>query len=260
MTQSVINELFDLSGQVAIVTGAARGIGLETSRILSSAGARIFMIDRDGAALKDAERSLKQEGADVRTLTIDLASPQAPDEIFSAFDQAYEKLDILVNNAALVQRKAATELTPDLWRQAMTINLDVTFELCRLSHPRLIANGGGAIVNMASIMALSGGGFYPIASYHASKGAVVNLTRALAAEWGSSSIRVNAIAPSWIKTDFTRDFLEQPGVSQTLLGSVPLGKYGTTRDVAAAVLYLVSPAAAMVTGHVLAVDGGFLAR
>ncbi|MBX8827604.1 SDR family oxidoreductase, partial [Ochrobactrum sp. SFR4] len=95
-------------------------------------------------------------------------------------------------SSSLVQRKAATDLTPDLWRQAMTVNLDVTFELCRLSYPRLRANGGGAVVNMASIMALSGGGFYPIASYHASKGAVVNLTRALAVEWGGTSIRVNA--------------------------------------------------------------------
>jgi NAD(P)-dependent dehydrogenase (short-subunit alcohol dehydrogenase family) len=100
---------------------------------------------------------------------------------------------------------------------------------------------------MASIMALSGGGFYPIASYHASKGGVVHLTRALAVEWGADAIRVNAIAPSWIKTDFNSDFLEQDGIAETLLASVPLKKFGTTQDVAAAVLYLVSPAASMIT-------------
>ncbi|WP_247997781.1 SDR family NAD(P)-dependent oxidoreductase [Brucella tritici] len=260
MMDKSIKDLFGLNGQTVLITGAARGIGLETSRLLAAVGARIFMVDRDESTLQEAHVNLVATGADAAMFTADLAEPDAPQRIFESFDRQYQKLDILINNAALVQRLAATELTPERWRQAMTVNLDATFELCRLAHPRFKSNGSGAIVNMASIMALSGGGFYPIASYHASKGGVVHLTRALAVEWGADAIRVNAIAPSWIKTDFNSDFLEQDGIAETLLASVPLKKFGTTQDVAAAVLYLVSPAASMITGHILAVDGGFLAH
>jgi NAD(P)-dependent dehydrogenase (short-subunit alcohol dehydrogenase family) len=122
------------------------------------------------------------------------------------------------------------------------------------------AAGGGAIVNIASIMGMSGGGIYPIASYHASKGGLVNLTRGLAVEWASRGIRVNAIAPTWVRTEFTKALLDDPEMSKQLLDLMPLRKFADTTDVAAAVLYLASPAAKVVTGHVLAVDGGYLAR
>ncbi|MBD9375708.1 glucose 1-dehydrogenase [Rhizobium sp. ARZ01] len=255
-----MRSLFDLTGKVALVTGAARGIGLETARLLAAAGARIALLDRDGPAVDAAASSLAAEQADIYAQTTDITDNAALANAFAATVARFDRLDILVNNAAVVQRRPAVEMTPDLWRKAMAVNLDAAFECCRLAHPHMARASSGAIVNIASIMALSGGGLYPIASYHASKGGMVNLTRGLAMEWGREGIRVNAIAPTWIKTDFNREFLESEGTEERLLASMPLGRFATTLDAAAAVLYLVSPAAAMVTGHVLPVDGGYLAH
>lgn len=257
---TALTRLFDLHGRVTVITGAARGIGLETAKLLGEAGAAVLLVDRDGDGLEQAYQSLITLGLTCERVTTDITDPLQLDHMFEVLQNWRGEADILVNNAALVQRLPATDLTPDLWRAAMSVNLDAGFELCRRCHPLMEKRGGGAIVNIASIMGLSGGGFYPIASYHASKGGIVNLTRALALEWAPAGIRVNAVAPGWIRTDFTKAFLDQPGVSAPLLAATPLGRFGTVQDAAAAVLYLVSPAAALVTGHVLAVDGGFLAH
>ncbi|MFE3836397.1 SDR family NAD(P)-dependent oxidoreductase [Pseudogemmobacter sonorensis] len=260
MSDAMLEALFDLKGRTALITGAARGIGLETARLLGAAGAAVALVDRDAAALSDAADLLASEGVPCLECAADITDGAALDRLFARLTEWRGAADILINNAAVVQRRPASELAPDLWRQAIAVNLDAGFELCRRVHPGMARQGHGAIVNIASIMALSGGGFYPIASYHASKGGVVNLTRALAMEWGPAGIRVNAVAPAWIRTDFNSAFLDQPGVSERLLSTMPLGRFGSLRDVAAGVLYLCSPAAAMVTGHVLAIDGGFLAH
>lgn len=260
MRSEVLESLFDLTGRTALITGAARGIGLETARLLGAAGAAVVLVDRDAAALADSAERLVGEGVASLPVGADITDATALDRLFARLTDWRGAADILVNNAAMVQRSPARDLVPALWRQAMAVNLDAGFELCRRVQPGMLDRGGGAIVNIASIMAVSGGGFYPIASYHASKGGLVNLTRALAVEWGPVGIRVNAVAPGWIRTDFNKDFLDQSGNAQPLLAATPLGRFGNLRDAAAAVLYLCSPAAAMVTGHVLAVDGGFLAR
>lgn len=260
MMRGALQGLFDLTGRTALITGAARGIGLETARLLGAAGAAVVLVDRDTAALEASAASLADQGIACLPVSADITDAAALDRLFATLTDWCGGADILVNNAAMVQRSPAAELVPALWRQAMAVNLDAGFELCRRVQPTMLQRGGGAIVNIASIMAVSGGGFYPIASYHASKGGLVNLTRALAVEWGAAGIRVNAVAPGWIRTDFNKDFLDQPGTAGPLLAATPLGRFGSLRDAAAAVLYLCSPAAAMVTGHVLAVDGGFLAR
>ncbi len=260
MRAGVLEDLFDLTGRTALITGAARGIGLETARMLGAAGAAVVLVDRDAATLADTAERLAGEGVACLPVEADITDATALDRLFARLADWRGAADILVNNAAMVQRSPASELVPALWRQAMAVNLDAGFELCRRVQPGMLDRGGGAIVNIASIMAVSGGGYYPIASYHASKGGLVNLTRALAVEWGPVGIRVNAVAPGWIRTDFNKEFLDQPSNAQPLLAATPLGQFGSLRDAAAAVLYLCSPAAAMVTGHVLAVDGGFLAR
>lgn len=255
-----IQDLFSLAGKAGIITGGGRGIGRETALVLAEAGAAIAILDRDGEAAEDAAAAVVAAGGQAMALTVDIARPEAVKDAFAQVLAGFGRIDILVNNAALVRRTPALETSIETWREVMEVNLNAAFVCsCEAAGPMTEA-GGGAIVNIASIMGLSGGGTYPIASYHASKGGLVNLTRGLAVEWAPRGIRVNAIAPTWVRTEFTKALLDDPEMSRDLLQLMPLRKFADTIDVAAAVLYLTSPAAKVVTGHVLAVDGGYLAR
>jgi NAD(P)-dependent dehydrogenase (short-subunit alcohol dehydrogenase family) len=146
------------------------------------------------------------------------------------------------------------------WNRVVDINMTGVFLCARTAARHMLPARRGAIVNMSSIMGLSGGGIYPNISYQTTKGAVVNLTRALAVEWAAHNIRVNAIAPTWVRTDFIRPLLENPEVLARMEGATPLGRVAETDEIVGAVIFLLSPAAAMVTGHTLPVDGGFLAQ
>jgi NAD(P)-dependent dehydrogenase (short-subunit alcohol dehydrogenase family) len=255
-----LQALFSLAGKVALITGGGQGIGRETANLLVDAGAAVAILDRNAEVAHAAAQAIVAKGGHAIALVADVSNV---DEVKAAFARALDRfgrLDILVNNAALVRRIPATETSIEVWREVMDVNLNAAFACsCEAAEP-MTAAGGGAIVNMASIMGISGGGTYPIASYHASKGGLINLTRGLAVEWAARNIRVNAIAPTWVRTEFTKALLDNPEMSGKLLELMPLKKFADTIDVAAAVLYLVSPAARMVTGHVLAVDGGYLAR
>ena len=256
----VLENLFSLAGQVAFITGGGRGIGRETAVLLSQAGAKVTILDRDEEAAKAAAAVVAGNGGEALAVIADVSKTE---EVKRAFAQAHDhfgRLDILVNNAALVRRTPALETSMEVWREVMDVNLNAAFACaCEAAVPMTAARGG-AIINIASIMGLSGGGMYPIASYHASKGGLISLTRGLAVEWAPRGIRVNAIAPTWVRTEFTKALLDDPKMSKTLLDLMPLRKFAEMIDVAAAVLYLASPAAKVVTGHVLAVDGGYLAR
>ncbi len=227
--------LFDLDGKVAVVTGGAKGIGAATARLLAEAGARVEVLDLEGGCDVTDEAAVKQAFARIGAL------------------------DILVNNAGRAIRKPAVELPKADWDAVMEVNVTATFLCSRLAHPYMKKRGGGAIVNLASIMGLSGG-FFPNASYMASKGAVVNLTRALALEWAQDNIRVNAVAPTFVRTDFTAPIFSNPEILQTVMSHAPLGRLPEVEDIAAAILYLCSPAARCVTGITLPVDSGYLAR
>jgi NAD(P)-dependent dehydrogenase (short-subunit alcohol dehydrogenase family) len=168
-------------------------------------------------------------------------------------------VDVLVNSAGRVARKPAVDLAVEEWKGVLDVNLTGTFVCSRLAHPYLKARGGGSIVNVASIMGLSGG-LFPNASYQASKGGVVNLTRALALEWAADNIRVNAVAPTFVRTGMTAAIFSNPDVLNTVMQHTPLGRLPEPDDVAAAILYLCSDAARCVTGIVLPVDSGYLAR
>lgn len=251
---------FSVKGKVALITGGARGIGLETALFLVRAGASVAILDRDETALHAAEAAIGAEGGDVLTLAADVAREEAIKLAFATALDRFGRLDILINNAALVRRIPATETSADVWRDVMDVNLNAAFFCACAAAEAMTRAGGGSIVNIASIMGLSGGGIYPIASYHASKGGLINLTRGLAVEWAGRGIRVNAIAPTWVRTEFTKALLDDDEMSAKLKELMPLRTFAEPSDVAAAVLYLCSPAARMVTGHVLAVDGGYLAR
>jgi NAD(P)-dependent dehydrogenase (short-subunit alcohol dehydrogenase family) len=228
-------QIFELKGKTAVVTGGAKGIGAATARVLERAGARVEVLDI-------------ATGCDV--------TDEA--QVKSAFARI-GAVDILVNNAGRAARKPATELTQKEWDEVVSLNLTATFLCSRSAHPYMKKRGGGAIVNLASIMGFSGG-ILPNASYQASKGGVVNLTRALALEWAADNIRVNAVAPTYVRTDLTVPIFSNPEVMKTVMAHTPLGRFPEPEEIGAAILYLCSDAARCVTGITLPVDSGYLAR
>lgn len=250
------DRLLDLSGQVAVVTGGAGSIGLATAQLLAEKGADIWLFDIDADATEQAARDLGG-GA----LIADITNERAAEAAFAAVLAKAGRLDILVNNAGRAIRGASTELPVGDWDKVIALNMTATFLCARIAARHMIEGKiSGRIVNMASIMGLSGGGLYPNISYQASKGAVVNITRALAVEWAPFGIRVNAVAPTWVDTPFIAPLLADPDLLEAMHRVTPLKRIATPSDVASAVLFLASAASDMVTGHTLPVDGGYLAQ
>ena len=224
-----------LNGKTAVVTGGAKGIGAATARILQESGAAVEVLDLETGCDVTKEEAVRK-----------------------AFERI-GAIDILVNNAGRAVRRTAVEVKKEEWDAVIELNLSALFLCSRLAHPYMKRRGGGAIVNLASIMGLSGG-IYPNASYQASKGGVVNLTRALALEWAADNIRVNAVAPTYVRTDLTTPIFSNPEVLKTVMGHTPLGRLPEPGDIAAAILFLASDAARCITGVTLPVDSGYLAR
>jgi NAD(P)-dependent dehydrogenase (short-subunit alcohol dehydrogenase family) len=228
-------DIFELKGKTAVVTGGARGIGAATVKLFREAGVRVEVLDIENGC--------------------DVTDEQAVKRAFASIGE----IDFLVNNAGRAVRKPAVELAREEWEGVIGLNLTATFLCSRLAHPYMKKRGGGAIVNLASIMGFSGG-IFPNASYQASKGAVVNLTRALALEWAAEGIRVNAVAPTFVRTELTVPIFSNPEVLSTVMAHTPLGRFPEPEEIAAAILYLCSPAARCITGITLPVDSGYLAR
>ena len=224
-----------LTDKVAVVTGGAKGIGAATVTLLESVGAKVEVLDLERGTDVTKEEQVREAFARIGTI------------------------DILVNNAGRAVRKSAVEVKKEDWDAVIELNLTALFLCSRLAHPHLKKRGGGAIVNLASIMGLSGG-IYPNASYQASKGGVVNLTRALALEWAADNIRVNAVAPTYVRTDLTTPIFANPELLKTVMGHNPLGRLPEPQDIAAAIVFLCSDAARCITGVTLPVDSGYLAR
>ncbi|WP_191061170.1 SDR family NAD(P)-dependent oxidoreductase [Geminicoccus harenae] len=248
---SPIEQLFRLDGQGAVVTGGASGIGLASARLLAAAGAVVTVLDRQVPA--------ESLGEGITALACDVADAAAVARTFAGI-AGRQGIDILVNCAGIAIRQPAVELDLADWDKVVSVNMTGSFTCAREAARHMIAAGkGGAVVNIASIMGLSGG-IYPNVSYQTTKGAVVNMTRALAIEWVPHRIRVNAVAPTYVRTPFIQALLAQDEVMRKIEERTPLGRIAEPEEVASAVLYLASPAAAMVTGHTLPVDGGFLAQ
>jgi NAD(P)-dependent dehydrogenase (short-subunit alcohol dehydrogenase family) len=224
-----------LKDKTAVVTGGAKGIGAATAKLLREAGARVEVLDISTGCDVTDEAQVSAAFARIGTL------------------------DILVNNAGRAIRKSALQVTKEDWDAVIDLNLTALFLCSRLAHPYMKERGGGAIVNLASIMGLSGG-IYPNASYQASKGGVVNLTRALALEWAPDNIRVNAVAPTYVRTDLTVPIFSNPELLKSVMAHTPLGRLPEPEDIAAAIAFLASDAARCITGVTLPVDCGYLAR
>jgi len=256
-----MKDRFRLDGAVAVVTGGSRGIGRAAAEALAAAGARIVVADRDEPAGAAAAQVMSAAGTPSQAIAVDIAREDQVDALFAEVLRREGRLDVLVNNAGAAIRKPATELPLEDWDKVVAVNMTGTFLCARAAARHMIAAGkGGAIVNVASIMGLSGGGLYPNISYQTTKGAIVNMTRALAVEWAPQNIRVNAIAPTYVRTEFIAPILANPELVQKIEAMTPLRRLAEPEEVAAAILFLASPAAAMITGHTLPVDGGFLAQ
>jgi NAD(P)-dependent dehydrogenase (short-subunit alcohol dehydrogenase family) len=257
---SAFSDIFRLSGKIAAVTGGARGIGRAAASLFAEAGAAVAIIDRDAATAEASAQAIADGGQAVSAHVADVGDEAALQRAFATIVQHHGGIDILVNSAGIGLRHAAVDHPLADWDRVVAVNLTGVFLCSRIAARSMISRGGGAIVNLASIMGFSGGGIYPNVSYQATKGAVVNMTRALAVEWAQSGIRVNAVAPTWVRTDLTAALLDQPGIIDRIAELTPLRRLATPEEVAHAILFLASPAAAMITGHTLPVDGGFLAQ
>ena len=251
---------FRLDGKIAVVTGGARGIGRAAARALAGAGAAIAILDRDAAAAETTARAIAGDTPAVSVHAADVTDEASLERAFATLTQHHGGVDLLVNSAGIGLRHPAVDHPMTDWDKVVAVNLTGVFLCSRIAARSMMHRGGGAIVSLASIMGFSGGGIYPNVSYQATKGAVVNMTRALAVEWAQAGIRVNAVAPTWVRTDLTAALLDQPGVTERIAELTPMRRLATPEEVANAILFLASPAASMITGHTLPVDGGFLAQ
>jgi NAD(P)-dependent dehydrogenase (short-subunit alcohol dehydrogenase family) len=253
-----VRSLFDLTGRTAIVTGGSRGIGLQMATALGEMGARVAITARRQDELDEAGAGLERAGVECLTISGDLADRGAIPRIVDAALAAWGQIDILVNNAGCNWAAPAEDYPDEGWRKVMGLNIDAQFFLCREVGKRsMLPRRSGKIVNIASIAGLYGnppGWGMGTVAYNASKGALVNLTRALAAEWGRHNINVNAICPGFFPSKMTKVTLDRIG--ESVLALTPLARLGGDEDLKGAVVFLASEASRHVTGQVLAVDGG----
>jgi NAD(P)-dependent dehydrogenase (short-subunit alcohol dehydrogenase family) len=261
MTNETIQKLLSLESAVCVVTGAGSGIGRVTARMFAQAGAGIIIVDRNQTACEETASQILSQGGSARAVHADITQETEVEKLFAEVHEREGRIDVLVNNAGIALRKPSVELPLADWNRVIEVNMTGMFLCARTAARHMIAaDRGGAIVNIASIMGLSGGGLYPNISYQATKGAVVNMTRALAVEWAPHLIRVNAVAPTYVRTPLIAAILAQPELVEKITSMTPLKRLAEPEEVAAAILFLASPAAAMITGHTLPVDGGFLAQ
>lgn len=247
---------FDLQGRCAVVTGAGRGIGRAIALGLSQAGADVVLLGRPGA--QDATRdAVREAGGTVDVIDLDVSDLDAVERV-GADLAASRQVDVVVNNAGIIEREDTVALGRDSWQRVMDVNLHGMFFLCQQLGRPMVERGHGKIVSIASLLSFQGG--VRVASYAASKHGVAGVTKALANEWGPHGVQVNAIAPGYISTDNTTALREDPERSRSILERIPAGRWGSADDIAGAAVFLSSSAADYVNGHVLVVDGGWMAR
>ncbi|WP_349899187.1 2-dehydro-3-deoxy-D-gluconate 5-dehydrogenase KduD [Parafrigoribacterium soli] len=254
----MILDSFRLNGKVALVTGSNRGLGQGAALALAEAGADIALLERSAGG--ETAARIKALGRRVHTVHADLSTATA-ESLAAAVTEVIDVLgtvDILVNNAGTIRRAPAVDYSVAEWNEVLTVNLDAVFHLSQATGRHMIGKGGGRIINVASMLSFQGGVLVP--AYTASKHAVAGLTKALANEWAASGVTVNAIAPGYMATDNTAAIRDDADRESAILARIPSGRWGTPTDLQGAFVFLASDAAAYVTGAVIPVDGGWLAR
>jgi NAD(P)-dependent dehydrogenase (short-subunit alcohol dehydrogenase family) len=252
-------EKFRLDGRVAVVTGAARGIGFAITDALSEAGATVVLTDMDGAALNAARDKLNALGRKTDALALDVTKPRDVESACDAIVKRHKRIDILVNNAGIaISFKPAETMEDETWNKVVDVNLNGVFWCCRAFGKAMLEQKSGSIVNIGSISAQIVNYPQEQANYNASKAGVHHLTRSLAAEWAERGVRVNAVAPTYIETDLTRDVAMDPDIRKHWIGGTPMGRMGQPSEIAAVVLFLASDAASLMTGSIVNADGGYV--
>jgi 2-deoxy-D-gluconate 3-dehydrogenase len=247
---------FDLTGRVAVVTGGNGGIGLGMARGLASAGAAIVVAGRNRGKSEKAVAEIRALGVEAVAIEVDVADEASVNALIRASAERWGRLDVLVNNAGMNIRKQPQDMRLAEWRQVLDTNLTSAFLTSRAAYPIMKAQGGGKIINIGSMMSIFGTGFAP--AYAASKGGIVQLSKALASAWARDRIQVNAVLPGWIDTELTVNARrEVSGLHERVLARTPADRWGVGDDLAGVAVFLASPASDFVTGVAIPVDGGY---
>ena len=254
----MILDAFALRGKNALVTGSRTGLGAGMAIGLAQAGANVVIHDREETGMDQVCACVSKAGVRVVRALADVSDPQACENLVALTVRELGSIDILVNNAGIIRRTPAADYSEKDWTDVISINLNSVFRLSQLAGRHMLAQGSGKIINIASLLSFQGGVLVP--AYAAAKGAVAQLTKALANEWAPKHVNVNAIAPGYMATDNTAALRADPVRSRQILERIPAGRWGTPHDVAGAAVFLASAASDYLHGHILVVDGGWLAR
>ncbi|MGB6103904.1 MAG: SDR family NAD(P)-dependent oxidoreductase [Pusillimonas sp.] len=258
MSSNYLTSTFGLTGRVALITGAAGGLGYAIAQSLGQAGASVVINDLDPQACRSAAERLQKLGIATYSSSFDVSDPKAVQAGVDELAAQGLGIDILVSNAGNQNRKAVIDMQADEWDALMRVHVNGAFNCARAVLPGMCNKGFGRLVLMSSV---AGQAAMPgIAAYATAKGAVAAFSRAIAVEYGGKGITCNALAPGFVRTGFTQGLQEKPEFQEFLQSSVPAGRWGEPQDVAPAVVYLASAAGAFVNGHLLAIDGGLLAH
>lgn len=253
----MILDLFSLKGKTALVTGSSRGLGAGIALALAEAGAQVALHGSQSVP-PTTQKLIAKTGARYVALSADVSDESACSRLIEQVVAEFGAIDILVNNAGTIRRAPAADHSMEDWHTVLATNLTSVFRLTQAAGRHMLAQGSGKVINIASMLTFQGGVFVP--SYAAAKGGVGQLTKAFANEWAGKGVNVNAIAPGYMETDNTAALRKDPDRSRQILERIPAGRWGLPSDLGGAAVFLASKASNYVHGHILAVDGGWLAR